>query len=1113
MPDALRWLLPVLLAFGPVPVLADDAEAEAFFEKEVRPVLVEQCGKCHSGVKSEGGLSLESAAMLSKGGDSGRAIVPGNPDASLLIKAIRHEGDIQMPPEKKLSDRQIASLTHWVKLGAPWPKAVTLSGKGDLGERQRAHWAFQPVREPAVPTPGQPGWVRTPVDAFVLAGLEARGLPPAPPADRRTLIRRLTWDLTGLPPAPEDVAAFERDDRPDAVEHLVDRLLASPHYGEQWGRHWLDVARYADTKGYVYAREERFWTQAWAYRDWVVRALNADLPYDQFVTLQLAGDQVATSPDDLAAMGFLTLGRRFLGVAHDIVDDRIDAVSRGMLGLTVACARCHDHKYDPVPTKDYYSLYGVFRSSAEKQVVLPVQNGVLPDDAFHKELQQREEKRRTVLAEKRDEASARARSRVKEYLLAQLELSKYPAEGFDVVLAKTDLIPAFIRQWTQHLAVAAQQPEPVFRAWTQFARLPAAEFSQKSAELAAALKSGSLGAVNPRVLAVLDPTPATMRELVERYGTLFEQVEAEWQALLKAAKEGNQPAPERLPDPAAEELRQVLYGPLSPSVVPDEAIVNIEFFFDSGTLGELWKLQAEVDRWLIQSPKSPPVAVVLEDRTPRGNPRVFKRGNPATPGDEIPRQFLEILSGPERKPFAHGTGRRELAEAIVRGDNPLTARVIVNRIWMHHFGTGLVKTPSDFGLRADPPSHPELLDWLATRLVKEGWSLKWLHREIVLSATYQQASTGPSDPAVLARARQLDPENRLLWRMTPHRLTFEELRDGMLASAGLLDDRMGGKPADLFAAPYPSRRTVYGLIDRQFLAGVLRAFDFANPDLHIPQRSETTVPQQALFLLNHPFLGQQAKGLTESAEFASAQTPEDKVDVLYRQLYQRPANASQRAAAAGFVAAIEAEARETRPVKPNAWEYGYGPYDPQAGVLKSFQKLPHFDGSAWQGGPKWPDATLGWAQLTATGGHAGNDLEHAVVRRWVAPRNMTIAIRGALEHPSGAGDGVRATLLVGKHGRVKTAEIHNRTEPFAVERIDVAAGEAVDFVVDIRETLNHDEFLWAPVIEELTPTAAGPAGRWPAQEDFSITTPAKQLSAWEQLALVLLISNDFAFVD
>ena len=1109
-------LLAGCLALLSLPLRADEAaENEEFFEREVRPVLVEQCGKCHSGVKSEGGFSLESAASLAKGGDTGPAIVPGEPDRSLLIQAIRHEGDVIMPPENKLSDRQIASLTLWVKMGAPWPKKVTLSGSGDVAEKQRQHWAFQPIANPPVPVLEKADWGRTPIDAFILQSLNAHGLQPSPVADRQTLIRRLTWDLTGLPPTPAEVSAFLEDARPDAIEQLVDRLLASPHYGEQWGRHWLDVARYADTKGYVYGREERFWTQAWSYRDWVVRALNADLPYDQFVTLQLAGDQVATHPDDLAAMGFLTLGRRFLGVTHDIMDDRIDAVSRGMLGLTVACARCHDHKYDPIPTRDYYSLYGVFRTSAEKQVFLPAVNPAVDATAFQQGLTERETKRQTELLAKRQEASALARSRTKDYLLAQLEISKYPAEGFDVILAKTDLIPAFVRRWQQRLLIAGQRPDPVFRAWTAFEQIPVAEFSQEAGPLVAKLIAGELGPLNPRVAASLQPVPSTMAEVVTRYGQLFEAAEAEWQAALKVAADAGQPAPTQLADAAGEELRQVLYGEKSPCHVPDDSIVNIEFFFDSGTLNEMWRLQNEVDRWLINSPQAPPVAVVLEDRQPWSNPRVFKRGNPATQGEETPRQFLEALSGPDRQPFANGSGRRELAESIVKADNPLTARVIVNRVWMHHFGAGLVKTPSDFGLRAEAPSHPELLDWLATRLIAENWSLKWLHRQIALSAVYQQVSTGPADVEVARQARLSDPENRLLWRMAPHRLTFEELRDGLLASSGLLDDRLGGKPVDIFAAPYAPRRTMYGLIDRQFLAGVLRAFDFANPDLHIPQRSETTVPQQALFLLNHPFLAQQAKALVEHPEVTAATDAAGRVDALFRQLYQHAPEPSQRAAAVAFVAAQQADAeQQEKPSRPNSWKYGYGPYDPQAGTLQNFLELPHFNGNAWQGGGAWPDATLGWAQLTATGGHAGNDLQHAVVRRWVAPRAITVAIHSALEHPSAAGDGVRASLLVGKQGRIKTADVHHRTEPFEVERVDLAAGDTIDFIVDVREQLNHDEFLWAPVIEEILPAgAAAAAERWAAQEDFVATAPLQQLKPWEQLALVLLLSNEFAFVD
>ena len=398
----MRAIATLLIGLTPVSVLVDMARAAApdkaqdaeFFEKHVRPVLVSKCQSCHGPKRQQGGLRLDSRAALLNGSDNGAVVVPGEPEKSLLIKAIRHDGDVRMPPKSKLPDEAIAHLTAWVKMGAPWPQESVQADRqlGSVAEVRRTHWAFQAVKKPALPAVKKPGWVKTPIDAFVLAGLEAKGLTPSPAADRRTLIRRLTIDLHGLPPTPEEVADFEADRTPDAYARLVDRLLASPRYGERWGRHWLDVARYADTKGYVFTEERRY-PFAYTYRDYVIRAFNEDLPYDQFVLQQLAADQLPLGDDKrpLAALGFLTLGRRFLNNVHDIIDDRIDVTMRGLQGLTVACARCHDHKFDPIPQKDYYSLYGVFASSVEpKDLPLighPEQTAALA--AFEKELVKR----------------------------------------------------------------------------------------------------------------------------------------------------------------------------------------------------------------------------------------------------------------------------------------------------------------------------------------------------------------------------------------------------------------------------------------------------------------------------------------------------------------------------------------------------------------------------------------------------------------------------------------------------------------------------------------------------------------------------------------------------
>jgi len=573
---------------------AAEADGIAFFEAKIRPLLVERCDECHGEKKQKGGLRLDSRAAWEKGGESGAVIVPGDPDTSLLIKAVRYlDKDLQMPPKRQLAEAEIAALQHWVQIGAPDPReakgAVARTRKEVDSVAGRKHWAFQPVAQSPAPPPvfATDSWSRQDLDRFIYARLQEAGLPPSAPADRRTLIRRATFDLTGLPPTVEEVAAFVQDSSPEAFARVVDRLLASPHYGEHWARHWLDVARYSDTKGYVYAREEKQFVHAWAYRDWVVRALNEDLPYDRFLLLQLAADQVepAGSPN-LAAMGFLTLGRRFLGVTHDIIDDRIDVVMRGTQGLTVACARCHDHKFDPIATRDYYALYGVFQSCAEHLVpcAAPAE-----DAAFEKELRTREEKLRTTLAQRREEQSARVRAMAAEHLVAQLELEKYPEEIVSQILGPNDINPVFVRRWQRCLAEADQRHDPIFAAWHAFAKAKPESFGQIA---------GS--AWHPLVAQAFATPPASMREVAERYGALFADAEKQWRELLKSDATA-----QALPDARAEDLRRVLYGPDSPCTVPDEDYINIEWFFPNATTVELWKVQNEVDRWLIQSAQAP----------------------------------------------------------------------------------------------------------------------------------------------------------------------------------------------------------------------------------------------------------------------------------------------------------------------------------------------------------------------------------------------------------------------------------------------------------------------------------------------------------------------------
>ncbi|WP_053061129.1 PSD1 and planctomycete cytochrome C domain-containing protein [Rhodopirellula islandica] len=1125
-------------------VLADDP-ADRFFEAEIRPILVEHCIACHGESEQSGGLRLDSKPALIQGGDSGPLLsgpLPSDVSAdSLLLEAVRRSDNIAMPPDQPLDPPQVTAIETWVAMGMPWPESSSQLQSAAM-ENAKDHWAFQSVKNPLVPrlfanptaSKLQPSSGRAernegqtdrevvphPIDAFVLRKLGEAGLSPSPESDRRTLIRRLSFTLTGLPPSPTDVDQFIASSSTDAYSDLVDRYLSSAQYGEHWARHWLDVARYSDTKGYVYAREERFWVHAWRYRDWVVNALNEDMAYDRFLLLQLAADQVESRRQkDLAAMGFLTVGRRFLGVNRDIMDDRIDVVTRGTLGLTVSCARCHDHKYDPIPTADYYSLYGVFNSCEEQLVSLnsPAGSEANADEAFKAELQKRETAFQQKLKSSREEASKRARSRVRDYLYAQTELDKYPPKGFDQIFEASDLLPAFVRRWEASLRTADRQRDPVFLPWHLFSKLPPDQFTEQASSVCDAIAVATPVEINPRVAAIFETPPTNFTEVIDRYGQLLSEV---------AADEPNQNAP------ADHRLWQVMFGLASPCHVPDEGIVHTEIFFDSSTTTALWKLQGEIDRWLIRSSQPPGYALILKDRPVPSEPRIFRRGNILTQGDDVPRQFLAVVSPSDRQPFQVGSGRLELAQNIIDESNPLTARVIVNRVWAHHFGTGLVTTPSDFGLRAERPSHPELLDWLAHWFIHEGWSLKKLHRLIVTSSTFRQSSLGPTGGADLQRAMESDPENRLLWRMNSRRLTFEQFRDSMLTATGEIDLQTGGKPADLFKAPSNVRRTLYGLVDRQFLPAILRVFDFANPDLHVPRRSQTTVPQQALFFMNHPLV------LKRSQELASVcgegAEPRQAIEQMFQRVLQR---AATEAEVTDALQVASQAATESTPVRPTVadWSYGHGKYDEEAQRVQDFASLPHFTGQTWQGGPSWPDGKLGWVKLSAVGGHPGNTRNTACVRRWTAPDKMTVRIETELRHQVAAGDGVRGFIVSSEQGPLGAAKVHQSSAALNAEAIKVQKGETIDFVVDIDSVLNSDQFLWKVTITDMTEavttepgtasdseaahspnretkTGAGDAIVWDSEADFP-TDEANRLTPLEQLAQILFCSNEFLFVD
>ncbi len=917
---------------------APTPEQVTFFETKVRPVLATKCASCHGGKEPMGGVRLDTAADLAK------LLTRGDPEKSLLVHAVRQDGSLKMPPDGKLPAAQIADLEAWVKMGAPWPAGPAAVRKQDL-----PLWSLKPVAHPTPPKVKGKAWVRNPIDAFVLAKLEAKGAHPAAMADRRTLLRRVTYDLTGLPPTPEETDAFLLDKRPDAYERVVDRLLASPRYGERWARSWMDVARYADTKGYAFV-EDRNYPNAYTYRAWLIKALNDDLPYDRFVMDQIAADRLPEGQGDdrtaLAALGYLTLGRRFLNDQPSIIDDRIDVTMRGLQGFTVACARCHDHKFDPIPTQDYYSLYGIFASSNEQTVAI--------------------------------------------------------------------------------------SPKPVREPWEAYG-------------------------------AKVESTERSIRELV----------------LAQTARLRKDP-----PESVKGTLQSLGLG----AVAEGNALKQLEPSFEPTERDRLKGLVASLADLRKSPPPTPEFAMAMADSAHPGDGVVFKRGNPGNRGEVAPRRFLLALSKGERTHWTDGSGRLELAQSIASKDNPLTARVFVNRVWQGHFGQGLVRTPSDFGHQGEPPTHPELLDWLASNFMNSGWSIKRLHRTIVLSSTYRQSSDGTVAG---------DPENRLLGHMNRRRLDLEEMRDSLMAAAGRLDvGAVGGPSVDLWSRPFTPRRAVYGFVERQNLPGIFRTFDFASPDQTSPKRFYTTVPQQALFFLNSPFVVEEARSLASRSEIGSAKDDGQRVRRLYRLALGRLPDTEETATGVAYLKRGEPGALR------GAWQYGYGAFD---GKSVAFTPLANFVDGTYRFAPTIPVPGAGYLSLNARGGHPGPDLAHAAVRRWTAPADLTIDVRGMLQHPNEKGDGVRGRIVSSRAGLLGEWTVHHGEARTELNAIHVVKGETLDFVLDPIANDGFDSFAWAP-------TVTSDKGTWDAAAGFS-PPPPPPLSRLALYAQALLMTDEFLFLD
>ena len=859
----MRWV--TFLLFAPFSAAAAGEQAD-FFELRVRPVFARYCHACHTRSKL-GGLEITSREALLRGGKRGAALLPGNPAESLLIRAVRKNGDVKMPPQGRLTDREIEDLELWIKAGAPWPETPGTAPPHNSGEyvitaEQRAFWSFQPIRRPAPPAVRDVSWPRTAIDAFILAKLEENGLQPVAPAGRRTWLRRVTLDLTGLPPTPEEALAFERDTAPDARARVVERLLASPRYGERWARHWLDVVRYANDT--MFGKPPAFDR----YRDWVIQAFNDDLPMDLFLKAHLAGDLLPDAGRDLrpALTAFVDTSSEFAD------DDRVDLLGRGFLGLTLQCAQCHDHKYDPIPTQDFYSLMGVFRSTRLREIPL----APAPVVEEHRRLRQAADEAAHAVREFVDAETARVMRSLADktaaYLLAAREAG--PADGLD---------PETLGRWRRYLGQPVK-PHPFFREFESLAARDSAALRAEALRLEKLIlevmtEKGRVDEYNRMLTAGVE----VQRMLGEVEGrTMARDRYMLWQDL---CARGNPRAP--LSGPEARVDGVLYYRP-----------EQLDRFLSPAARAQLAALRARAAEGKQRVPPPYPYLSAIEDVPTPVNLRVHVRGSADKLGPEAPRRFLRILSAGEPAPFRHGSGRLELAEAIASPRNPLTARVLVNRVWEWRFGKGLVRTPGNFGQTGERPTHPELLDYLAGRLIDQGWSLKRLHREMLLSSVYALSAV-PS-----AANHAADPDNRLLWRFARRRLDVEALRDAMLAVSGTLDTAMGGAPLPLDEAAN-QRRTVYGFISRQRLDPVLAAFDFPNPNLTSEQRVPVTVPTQRLFLLNGEFVERQAKALSGRAKAETDGSGQARLRRLYALAYQRAPESGENARGLRFTAAGE----------------------------------------------------------------------------------------------------------------------------------------------------------------------------------------------------------------
>ena len=869
-------------------------EQSDFFENRIRPVLAQNCFACHTNSKM-GGLRLDSIDGLLKGGKSGPAVVPGQPEKSVLISAVNQTGDIKMPKNGHLTDAQINDLTTWVKNGAVWPMEVKSQSAGVIRPDQRKFWSFQPLSKPEMPKLKNAAWPANTVDRFVLAKLEKEGLAPGTIADRRTLLRRVSEVLTGLPPTYDEVKAFEADKSPNAYEKAVDRLLASPHFGELWARHWLDVTRYAEDDYRIAQKDmhkERY-KFAYTYRDWAIEAFNSDMPYDTFIKAQLAGDQMDEKIRDKMIPG---LGLNGLGVwamndspaaieRADEWHDKVDATSKALIGLTVGCARCHDHKYDPIAQKDYYRMASVFANTNYHAYPLAGKAVVDEYDAKKKELDEKE-KALKEFEEQLSTFQAKALfSQTEDYMVAAWRVGSEKRATVASIADKYKLDPEILERW---VAFLAKKPTnySFLTPWQQMvagggdedkAKTLAAEFYKKATEIDR--EHAKLKAENEEQLAKLkdpnekfDPLPNGIKRKLIQHQIDLKGMDRE-SSYLWTDMFDKDLAESPINDNADEEKKPGLFK------LTGWALQR-RLGADLG--GHIERAKAEIEAFKKAMPAEYPVAAGLEDVKDFADLKVFLRGNPYAFGEDAPRAFLSIFSEGEPQPFSKGSGRLELAEDILK--QPIAMRVIANRIWRWSMGTGIVETPNNFGVAGERPTNPQLLEYLASQFVDSGMSMKKLVKEIVMSRTFQLSSA----PIEANMAKDVD--NRYYWRGNRRRLDAEEIWDGLLTASGKLDmSKVGGPSEELDAKMV--RRGMYGAVSRVFPNEFQTLFDFPLPTLSAEKRYTTNVALQRLFFLNNEFVHKQAAALAERVK--SAGNDDAQVRKAFEIVYQRDPSAGE----------------------------------------------------------------------------------------------------------------------------------------------------------------------------------------------------------------------------